>query len=177
MTQYTYGLTRMLGHGHAFTQRLVVPNPAAGAAFTIPADSRYWRVFDLIAFRLVTSSHTANRQVVLTYLDGDGVAIATLPSASTQAATLTYDYTWSTEFSNFNTVVGGAVTSPLPFTLLPPGFSAAVTIGSEDTGDQVSNIRVMSEQFVTGNEGYVIGVTDTLLDPVAELAAVAAIGS
>ena len=148
-------------------------NPAAGAGFTIPADSKYWRVFDLIAFQLVTSDTMADRQVTLTLLDGGGVAIATLPSASTQAATLTYQYTWSTEFSNFDTVVAGAVTSPLPWTFLPPGFSAAVTVGSIDATDQISNIRIMSEQFVTGDEGYVIGTLDTADYPGAELARVA----
>ena len=173
MTQYTYGLTRTVGHGHAFTQRLAVPSPAAGAGFTIPADSRYWRIFDLIAFQRVTGSNAANRPVTRKYLDGDGVAIATLPSASVQTASLTWQYTWSTEFSNFNTVVGLAVTSPLPYTLLPPGFSASVTVGAVDAADAITNIRVMSEQFVTGDSGYVIGTLDTADDPAAELAALA----
>lgn len=173
MTQYTYGLTRSVGHGHAFTQRLTVASPAAGAGFTIPADSRYWRVFDTIAFQLVTGGNAANRLVTLKYVDGDGVAIATLPSASVQAASLTWQYTWSTEFSNFNTVVGLAVTAPLPYTFLPPGFAAVVTVGAVDAADQISNIRVMSEQFVTGDAGYVIGTVDVEDDPLARLAEIA----
>ena len=177
MAQYTYGLTRTVGHGHAFTQRLAVAKPAAGVGFTIPPDSRYWRVFDLIAFQLVTGSNAANRQVTLQYLDGEGVAIATLPAASVQTASLTYQYTWSTEFSNFNTVVGLAVTGPLPYTILPPGFSAAVAIGAVDAADQVSNIRVMSEQFVTGDEGYVVGTVDVEDDPLARLAQIATFSS
>jgi hypothetical protein len=173
VTQYTYGLTRLLGHGHAFSQVLPQTKPAAGGGFTYTNDGSYWEIIDLIAFRLVTGGNAANRQVLLTIKDGGGVALATLPAASVQTASLTWDYTWSPEFSNFNTVVATAVTSPLPLIFLQPQFSVVVTIGAVDAADQISNIRLYAERFVTGNEGYLLGVQDTTREPFAELARVA----
>jgi len=160
VTQYTLGLTRLLGHGRAFSQVLRVPKPAAGAGFTYTNDGYYWEAIDTVAFQLVTSNGVANRQVTLSILDGGGVALATLPSASVQTASLAWQYTWSTEFSNFNTVVALAVTAPLPYVLLEPSFSIKVAVGAVDSGDQISNIRLHAQRFVTGNEGYLLGVYD-----------------
>lgn len=160
MTQYTYGLTQVLGHGHAFTEDVVVPTPAAGAGFTYAVGGLYWQLLDSVSFQVVTSSQAANRQPTLSIKDASGVALATLPSASVQTATLTWQYTYSPAFSHFNTVVALAVTAPLPRIFLQPGYSLALAIGAVDTADQVSNIRLQVEQFVTGPQGYLIGVAD-----------------
>ena len=134
--------------------------PAAGAGFTYTNDGSYWELIDLISMQLVTGSNAANRQVTLTIAGGDGIALATLPSASVQTASLTWHYTWSTEFSNFNTVVATAVTAPLPAIFLQPMYSIAVTVGAIDAGDQISGIRLYAERFVTGEAGYLLGVKD-----------------
>lgn len=158
--QYTFGLTRLLGHGHAFSQVLTVPAPAAGSGFTYTNDGFYWELVDLVSFQLVSNGNAANRQVLLTIADGSGVALASLPAASVQIASKTYQYTWSTEFSSFNTVVSNAITGPLPSIFLQPTYSVAVTVGALDAGDQISNVRLYAQRFVTGNEGYLLGVVD-----------------
>lgn len=168
MTQYTYGLTRLVGHGHAFTERVVVKNPSAGAGFTYNINAGYWELIDLIGFQLVTNGNAGSRQVLLTIKDADGTIIGTFPSASTQAATNTYHYTWSRDFNSFNTVISSAVTGPLPGILLQPDMSVVVTVGSIDAGDQISGIRIISERFVTGESGYLLGVLDSTVTP-AEL--------
>ncbi len=177
MAQYTYGLTRLIGHGHAFTQLEHRATPAAGAGFTYTNSGRYWEVLDLAAFKMVTGSNAANRQVTLTIADGLGIAIATLPAASVQTASLTWNYTWSTDFSNFNTVVGLAVTSPLPYVFLQPAYSVTVAVGAVDAADQISNIVLYLERFVTGKEGYLLGTVDTADDPAAGLAGYATVAS
>jgi hypothetical protein len=151
-----------------------VANPAAAAGFTYTNTGTYWQLLDLVAFRLVTDGNAANRQVKLVVADGGGVALATLPSASVQTATLTWDYSFSPEFSNFNTVVGLSVTSPLPLIFLQPEFTVAVTIGTVQTGDQISNIRLYAEQFVTGPQGYLLGVVDELMPTYRDRVALAA---
>lgn len=158
MAQYTFGLTRLLGHGHAFSQVIRPANPAVASGFTYTNDGSYWELIDLVAFKLVSDGNAANRQVTLTIKDGDGIALATLPAASVQTASLTWNYTWSTNFNTFGTVVALAVTSPLPEILLQPTFSVTVAIGSAQAGDQVSSIRLYAERFVTGSEGYLLGV-------------------
>lgn len=160
MTQYTLGLTRLVGHGRAFSQVLPQTSPAAATGFTYTNDGRYWEILDLIAFRLVTDGNAANRQITLTIADGGGVALATLPAGSVQTASLTYDYTWSTNLSTVNTVVSNALTSTLPDIFLQPLFSVTVGIGSAQAGDQISNIRLYAQRFVTGPQGYMLGVVD-----------------
>jgi hypothetical protein len=160
VTQYTYGLTRLLGHGHAFSEVVTVPSPAAGAGFTYTNTGSQWQLIDSIAFRIVTDGNAANRQVKLVYANAEGVALATLPTASVQTATLTWDYTWSTDFDTFNTVVALAVTSPLLNIFLQPGFQIVVSVGAVQAGDQISRIKLYTEQFVTGPQGYLLGVVD-----------------
>jgi hypothetical protein len=160
VTQYTYGLTRLLGHGHAFSEVVAVPSPAVALGFTYTNTGTQWQLIDSLSFRLVTDGSAANRQVKLVYADADGVALATLPTASVQTATLTWDYTWSTDFDTFNTVVSLAVTAPLLNIFLQPGFQIIVSIGSMQAGDQISRVRLYAEQFVTGPQGYLLGVVD-----------------
>lgn len=160
MTQRTLGLTRLIGHGHAFSQVLRVTNPAAGAGLTYTNDGSYWELLDSLSFQLVSDANAANRQVTVTIRDGSGTALVTLPAASVQAASLTYQYTFSRDFSTFNTVVGLANTAPLPAIFLQPMFTVVVTVGTVQVGDQISNVRLYAERFVTGPAGYLLGVID-----------------
>lgn len=160
MTEYLLGLTRLIGHGRAFSEVLTVAKPAAGAGFTYTSQGNYWELLDSLSFQIVTDANAANRQVALTIKDGSGVALATLPAASVQVASLTYQYTFAHEFATFNTVVGLAVTAPLPWLFLQPGYTAVVSIGAVQVTDQVSNIRLQSQRFVTGDQGYRIGMVD-----------------
>lgn len=160
MTQRTYGLTRLIGHGHAFSEVLSVASPAVATGFTFTNTGSYWLLLDAISFRLVSDGNAANRQIKLVIADGSSVALATLPSASVQTASLTWDYTYSVDFSTFNTVVSTAVTSPLPWIFLQPEYTVTVTIGAVQVGDQISNIRLYAERFVTGPQGYPLGVLD-----------------
>lgn len=161
MTQFTLGLTGSFAHGRAFSEVSPVPNPAVANGFAIPIESKYWERLASLSFQLVTDGNAANRQVALTVRGGDGVALATFPAASVQAASLTYQYTFAPQLSSFNTVVGLAVTSPGPAWFLQPQWSLVVTIGAVQVGDQVSNIRYNRERFTTGPGGYQQGtVTD-----------------
>lgn len=155
-----YGLTRLVGHGRAFSEVLTVANPVAGAGFTYTVPSPYWILLDSLSFQLVSDANAANRQVTLTVRDGSGVALVTLPSASVQAASLTYQYSFSPSFTGFNTVVGLAVTAPLPMLFLQPGFALTLAIGAVQVTDQVSNIRLYAERFDTGPGGYEIGMVE-----------------
>lgn len=160
MPQFTYGLTKLLGHGHAFSEVVTVPSPAANAGFTYTVGSQYWELLDSLSFRLVSDSNAANRQVLLTINDGDGIPLAAFPAASVQAASLTYDYFFLANLSSFNAVVGTTVTSPLFAGFMQPTYTAVVTIAAKQAGDQVTRIRVGVERFVTGPQGYLLGVRD-----------------
>lgn len=159
-TQYLLGLTQLFGHGRAFTETLSVTKPAAGAGFTYTNDGNYWELLDSLSFQIVTDGNAANRQPTLTIKDGGGVALATLPTASVQTASLTWQYTFSPSFDSFNTVVALAVTAPLPRIFLRPQYTVTLAIGAVQVTDQVSNIRLDAQRFVTGPQGYRIGMVD-----------------
>ena len=135
-------------------------SPAVATGFTYTQPGLGWAMLDLVAFRLVSDGNAANRQVSLVIADGGGIALATLPAASVQIATKTYDYTWSTDLDTFNAVVSNAITSPLPAIFLQPEFTVAVSVGSVQAGDQISRVRLYAQQFVTGPQGYLLGVVD-----------------
>lgn len=160
MTQFTLGLTNGVSHGPAFSQVLNVTSPAAGAGFTYTNSGRYWERVVSLAFRLVSDGNAADRQVLLTATDGGGVPLAAFPAASVQAATLTYDYYFLSNVDTFNQVVATSVVSPVFAGFLQPSYTLAVTIGSVQVGDAISRIRLYVERFVTGPEGYLLGIVE-----------------
>lgn len=175
MTQRTYGLTQLLGHGYAFTQRVVVPSPAAGAGFTYKNDGRYVELIDSLAFKILTSSDAANRLVTLTITDADGVVMATVPANAALTASKTGVYTFLQNFSGSVGATDGPFLSVAPAILLQPMWSVVVGIAAVQTTDQLSNIRFTLERFVTGPEGYLVGVVEESGD-VDEAIRLAALG-
>ena len=159
MTQYTLGLTRLLGHGHAFTEVVAPPSPAAGGGFTYTV-SRYWEVSDSLAFRLVCDANAANRQVTVNVNDGGGVLLASFSANAVQTAAQTRDYVFQPNYNAPSGPVNGIFNLPWYIGLLQPNFSIVLTIGAVQVGDQVSRIRLNQERFVTGAEGYLIGTVE-----------------
>src|SRR5207248_4267312 len=55
-----------------------------------------------------------------------------------------------------------------------PEFSVVVAVGTVQAGDQISRIRLYAEQFVTGPQGYLLGVVDERLPLITDRIAYAA---
>ena len=159
MPEVTLGLFAPIGHGRGFSELYAVPNPAVNAGFTYTVDGGYWERLASLSFHLLTDSNAANRQVTLTFKDPSGAVLASISPASVQAATLAYDYTFLPNIQTPQTVAGLGLLSPLYAALLQPQWTAVVTIGAKQVGDQVSNIRVYRERFITGPGGFEIGQT------------------
>lgn len=165
MTQYTFGLTRTVGHGHAFTQRVRVPTPAAGGGFTYKSTGSYWEMLDAIAFQLVTSVTAANRSLTLTFQDGENVALATVPQSLQVAASQTAQYTYLWNVIAEQGVTNGPFLNVLPQVWFQPDFKVVVTGTNLQAGDQLSNIRIYTQRFVTGDAGYRIGEVELTAAP------------
>lgn len=159
MAQYTLGLTRLLGHGHAFTEVVAVPSPPVDSGFTYTV-SRYWEISDSLSFRLVTDANAANRSLLVSVLDGSGTLLAAFAPLTVQTASLTRDYVFLPNFNASTGPFNGVYLSPWYEGLLQPQFSIVLTIAAKQAGDQVSNIRLNQERFVTGSEGYLLGVVE-----------------
>lgn len=169
MPQFTYGLTQLIGHGKAFTQLERPTVPAAGAGFTYTENGRNWSLVDSFSFQLATSSTVADRLVTVTVKDGSGVALVTIPAASTQGASTTAQYTFVRDFSSQIGLAGGAQLSYFPSIFLQGDFSIAVTVANIDTTDAITNIRLYKQQFETGDDGYLLGPVDTETNAAAVL--------
>ena len=160
MTQYTLGLTRRLGHGRAFSQVLALPSPAVNSGFTYQNDGFYWEYVDSLSFQLATDSNASNRLVSLTVADGLGVPIAVVPSGAALTASKTGHYTYLENYNATTGVTDGPFLNVFPGVFLQPQYSVTVGLGGGEAGDQVSNIRLYVERFVTGDAGYLLGVVE-----------------
>jgi hypothetical protein len=137
-----------------------VTKPAAGSGFTYTNDGLYWEYIDTVSFQIATGSNAANRLAVLTIKDGGGVALATVPSAAALTASKTAQYTYMENYSATTGATDGPFLNCLPGLWLQPQFSIVVTVTAIDAADQISNIRIYAERFVTGDAGYLLGVVE-----------------
>lgn len=160
MTQYTLGLTRTVGHGRAFSQLSVVPSPAVATGFTINVGNAYWELGDSLSFQIVTDSNAANRVVTLTVNDGAGVALATITANAALTASKTGLFTFLGTQTSSQGATDGPFTAPFPQVWLQPTYSIVVAFTNAQAGDQVSNVRWYRQRFVTGPQGYMLGVVD-----------------
>jgi len=160
MVQVVRGLTSAFQHGRAFTQRLAPAAPAAGAGFTIPIQSPYWERWQVVTFTLTSSNQAANRLVTLSVLDSDGTVIGYSPATAVQTASHAVLYSFLANIASQVYTTNTSFLLPLPSFFLQPGWQVQVAIANVQTNDQVSGIRVVTERFVTGDGGYLLGVQD-----------------
>lgn len=129
------------------SQVVSVPNPGAGneLSYSFPGseDSR----LRAVTFQLVTSATVATRTVFLDYVDGSGVVIARHSSGFTQTAGLTTLYTFGVGINAYGANAAANIGSPLIDLLLRHGMKVQTTIVNLDSGDVISNVRLVLDQF------------------------------
>jgi hypothetical protein len=153
--QVTLGLgSHGLNHGRVQPEQTLIPEPAVETGFTYELSTAYNEWPTTLAFSLTTDSNAGNRQVSLTLEDPAGNFVAAVPVASTQAASLTYRYSFQSWLSNASTVVGGVVVSPLFNFLVPAGYQIVCAFSGGHAGDQISQIVYYRDRYSTGPDGY-----------------------
>lgn len=127
-----------------------VPDPAAGADFTIkPNRLGDWLVRKLV-LTLATSATVATRAMVIKATDGSDTYFLTA-SDTTQAASLTQQFTAFEGNANFTGA--GTVFSigwPTHGLYLPQGYTLQSQIGNIQAADQISSVRLWVEEYPTG---------------------------
>lgn len=128
---------------------IIIPAPAQGANFsyTIPVGRRMH--VRSIAFHFVTDANVATRRVVVYVIDPEGgISYSTIPTV-TQAAGLSYDYTFAPGSRELANAVGRYVTSHLASKLiLVPGENISSDIQNVQAGDQIQEIYLLVEEFI-----------------------------
>lgn len=160
MVQTTLGLAEPVFYGRVQPELTYLPNPAVDTGFTIPIGDNYYERPIALSFKLVTDGNAANRQVALQLLTPTGLPLAAVPIASVQTASLTYVYSFLAQLTTATAVQALVVMSPLFSMIIPSSYSLAVTIGSKQAGDQVSNICWYRDRFSTDPKDYQLGGVD-----------------
>lgn len=135
--------------GHLAGKRIktyTLTDPAAGADFTITVPTGV--VWKLLAVRaeLTSDGNAATRSVVLELADGSNTFFDT-GAAGTQAASLTYTYSWAPGVGTDVNAAGVPETTSLPSEVwLPEGYTLASVTASKQAGDQWARIVVQVEE-------------------------------
>lgn len=137
---------------YGLPQYVIGANPAAGAHFTRTTDGNFFERYVSIAVRLVTDGNAANREVVVQYRDTDNNVYAQTGINATVAASLTADYFFNAYTPEVVATVNSSSLVPLPSQLLLPTHSMRIFIVNVQVGDQLSRIKIATEQFYTAGQ-------------------------
>jgi hypothetical protein len=145
------------GLWHRGTQKLIVPdNPPAGREWLIrlpPAPEEVWWKPLVISFTLQTSAAVANRNSRVLYLATSKTVIGAAFAGTDQAASLTYEYTFSITGQHQTSLTPPTTPlrylAPLPHeVMLRPGHEVQSETSLINAADQYSNVRMLVEEWV-----------------------------
>lgn len=110
-------------------------NPAVNTELSLTVTTGQIYELYAVSFSLVTDSNTANRAVTLIIDDGTNT-FARIRTAVTQAASLTYTYTFAVGLPMVTTVTGTEVTCALPGPLpMAGGYRIRTSTANIQAGD------------------------------------------
>lgn len=112
---------------------------AAGNVNTTLSVDSYAKLLAHVQVTLVTSATVATRTLQLTVLDEAAATVWSFNSAVTQAASLTYTYTFMPGVPRDASVVSLMVNTPIPDqAIIMPGWSVRVSVTNGVAGDSVT---------------------------------------
>lgn len=161
----TYGLLDAFTYGCGAQNALAVTSPAAGATQSVTVPGEY--IYRVLAARLsiTTDANAANRLVTLDYVDPRGVTYVQNGAGLVLTANTTAQvFQWSRGRTVAEWAANTPVFVPLENVFLAPGWVVKFNVANIQAGDQLSSIRLLVEQFETGDRGYVLGVAHDGLD-------------
>lgn len=137
-----YGLEKY----RAFPRLVASTDPAANTeiSYTVPAK----QLIELtsVRFTLVTDANAATRRVTLTIDDGTNV-IYEVASQVTQAASLTYVYTFAVLGPDRSSVAGTSVLQSLPPIVVQPGYRIKTSTASIQTTDNYGVAQIYGIRY------------------------------
>lgn len=155
--QTTIGLAAPWGYGRVQPELAVDLTAPSASGFDIEIGTQYYERPIALTFKLATSATAATREVTLQLLDPSGVPVAAMPVGSTQAASLTFTYSFQAQLSNASPVASLVVISPLFNWTLPSSYTMVVGISNVQVADQITDIRYYRDRFSTDPADYTIG--------------------
>lgn len=124
--------------------------PAAGADFTAAVDSAYPARLIAVFCRLVTDGNAANREVVVEYRDAGGNRFAVAGAPVVVTASTTTDYSFQHGLGQPDWPIDSTIIVPLQPFLLVGSWSFRVHVVNVQATDQLSRIRYVWQQYLSG---------------------------
>lgn len=147
----TSGTTRLmlgaLGHQVGWTERLILPAPAAGAQWKYTADGRYFERILSVGYTFTASAVVGNRFLSVQLTDNNGLVITKIPGGDNVAAA-GVPVVWLTVGSALLAQgPNGDTFGSIPDFLIPPGWSWGSQVFGMDVGDQFSQVVLMVQRY------------------------------
>lgn len=135
------------GYAIGWQQRVYVPSPAAGAAWSRTIPGPHFERLVAARWVLTTSAVVANRFPVLYLTDPNGVKVLCVWAGGTNVASQVSGINLAREYSLQSNYGGIETFGPMPDLLLPPGFTWTATCQNMDVGDTQTGIVLTIDQF------------------------------
>lgn len=157
----TYGLLDSFSYGRGAQNVVPVATPAAGATQSVTVPGEY--VYRVLAARvsLTTDANAANRLLTLDYVDPrgntyvqNGAGLVVTANTSAQV------FQWSRGRTVAEWAANTPVFCPLDSVFLAPGWVIRWNVANIQVGDTLTALRLLVEQYETGDRGYVLGVAN-----------------
>ena len=144
-----------------------VAAPAVATDWTVPVPAgKVWRLVSAYA-SLVTDANAADRAATLTVTRGTRTFLA-VAALAVQAASLTYQYTWSEHGPDH--ALGAVQDMALPGLILQPGDVVAVSTGNVQAGDQWGAVTLyVVETTVSGGPVELAAVPELIVELVGSI--------
>ena len=135
------------GWARGWQERLIIPNPAAGAVWSHTVDGRWSERLVSARWVLTTSAVAANRFPVLYLTDANGAKVlcvwagGTVVASTVNGVNLAGDTTIQSNYGGIETF------GPMPNYITPPGYTWTATVQNIDVGDTLTGIVLTVDRF------------------------------
>lgn len=128
-------------------ERILVPQPAAGAQWKYTADGRFFERVIAIAFTFATSAVVATRFPLVQLVDNNNVVVTGVTAGNAVVASSIVNPNLWVGAPQLATGASGGTFGYMPDILIPPGWSWQSNTFAMDAGDQFSGIVVLTQRY------------------------------
>lgn len=128
-------------------QTVVVPKPAAGAAWARKTPGTYLERLVSVSFTLTASAAVANRVTALQLADNNGQVLLSVPCGGAQVASTSLAVCLVQKAPAYAAAVAGASVGWLPDVLVPPDYTWQAVTSGIDVADQFSAVVMLMQQY------------------------------
>jgi hypothetical protein len=152
-----FGLTGEYAYGRAFETLKALASFQGNGTATYNIGGTYVERLRSVSFSLQAVGGAGVRTPIVDFLDQGGVVFSGAASPFTVAAGSTSIVTFAVEVNEAGANDAPRIVVPLPYQFLQPTYSMRITISGGLVADNVTAVRVLTEQFSTAPADFAPG--------------------